>query len=133
LASWVERYQGSITALYLEKCSHGPIDDVDVSLENVLKIVNAFPVYGTLVNATVQALADLYRILLLTSLRGPTEVQEVAEYEKTLIENSRAQEEAIQLEAQIRNALSAKYGKEIGWLESAEVIEQINTKIAAEK
>jgi hypothetical protein len=133
LASWVERHQGSITALYLEKCSHGQIDDVDVSLENVLKVVNTFPVDRTIVNATVQALADLYWILLLTSLRGPTEVQEVAEDEKRLIENSRAQEEAIQLEEQIRNALSAKCGKEIGWLESAEVMEQMNTQIAVGK
>jgi hypothetical protein len=129
MGSCIEKYQGAITAVYLEKKLNSPLADVDVTLDQVLKVLNSFPKYVSLVNEAVQTFADLCRLVVEESLSSPQSIRAIEAYDRELQSPVRPQEEVVALEAEIRNRLIIKYGSERGSAEATALIAAARSRV----
>jgi hypothetical protein len=130
MASWIEFYQSKINAHYAQQRAPAPVGEIDIVFDNVSRIVNAFPMYVTLVNAVVDVLTNLWRILL-DKLTPDTAKSPTTVYANTVRANANAQKEVAELEAQIRRRLEAKFGKDEGAVKSEKIISAARAEVAA--
>jgi hypothetical protein len=133
MASCVERYQGPIAAVYRERGIGSPLADLDATLDRVLTVLSAFPVYVALANEAVAAFADLCRLVLAKSFAEPRTIETIAAYDSALEENAREQAQVVALEAEIRERMVAKYGKELGAAEAAAAIAGVRGQVRPQR
>jgi hypothetical protein len=109
LGALIERYQDIIIGQYEARFQEsGPLGNLDLHFDTVMKVVNAYPRYMELLDALSEALEGMHLLPLSQALSDPGTIEALDQFENLLALNEKAHGEVTAAELALKAALAAR-------------------------